>query len=166
MTYLNKIHVQEIEPSFIEMNYSQWHIWIETYMSMKIEPSFIEMNYSQWHIWIRHTCPGDRTELYRDELFTMTYLNRDIHVQEDRTELYRDELFTMTYLNRDIRVQKIEPSFIEMNYSQWHIWIRHTCPGDRTELYRDERVQKIEPSFIEMNYSQWHIWIETYMSRR
>ena len=98
MTYLNRdIHVQEIEPSFIEMNYSQWHIW--HIHVQKIEPSFIEMNYSQWHIWIRHTCPEDRTELYRDELFTMTYLNRDIHVQ------------------------KIEPSFIEMNYSQWHIWI-------------------------------------------
>ena len=59
---------------------------------------------------------SSRTELYRDELFTMTYLNKT--GDRDRTELYRDELFTMTYLNRDIHVQEIEPSFIEMNYSQ------------------------------------------------
>ena len=88
-------------------------------------------------------------------------------IPEGRTELYRDELFTMTYLNRDIRVQKIEPSFIEMNYSQWHIWIEtygsifRTCMNS-IQICHCEWIHLDKARFISsghMSYSNMSLWI-------
>ena len=143
-------------------------MWIDSYVSDR-SSSFIEMSlFTMMSLWIRHSSPGDKTRASISwtcmSYSNMSYLNNSYVDPEARfypgacMSLFKYVIVNNSYLNKSIHVQKIEPETL----SRWIIhndiiWIRHTCPGDRSSSFYLDMYESIHI---------WHIWIETYMSRR